>query len=164
MKAVQIRADHGMVSEEKIHAFEREHSIEFPKSYREFVAKHDAPWLNDPYFKFNNTYAESRQWPYRIVDGIDSRDITFLGFNESVSYGERINDCQDFDVFGHDQVVPFGISANGDFICFDYRCNPAPNAPQVVVMFHDVFDDHKKMAICQVAESFEQFMEILYRA
>ena len=41
-------------------------------------------------------------------------------------------------------MIAFGISANGDYICFDYRkCN---ENPCIILMYHDDFyeDDGKK--------------------
>ena len=164
MKTFSIRSDHGEVSEEKITSFEGKYSIKLPASFKLFVAKHDAPWVLENHFKFNNVFSESHGWPYKIIDSIDSRDLNFLGFNDSVCDGEKIDDCQDFDVFGHDHVIAFGIAANGDYICFDYRHDPSTSEPHVVVMFHDAYDDQRKMLICHVANSFDDFMDSLYKS
>lgn len=164
MKEISIRSDHGFVANDKFQDFERIHSMLLPRSFKSFVGLHDQPWLVENYFRFINIFAQSHMWPYKIMDGIDSRDLNFLGFNEGTYDGEKIFDSQDFDVYGHESVIAFGQSANGDYICFDYRHDPATEEPRVVVMFHDAYDSNRKMLICPVSNSFEEFMDSLYKS
>ena len=164
MKEFLVHSDHGKVNDEQFANFECTHSIKLPNSFKTFIEKHDAPWLDENHFKFKNKFFSTNEWRYKIFDGIDSRDLNFLGFNDSVCEGEGITERQDFDVFGHDKIIAFGISANGDYICFDYRHAPSTNEPYVVVMFHDAYDEENKMLLCHVADSFEEFMNLLYKA
>lgn len=164
MKNILVLSDHGKVNDEKFANFERAHSIKLPNSFKKFIKKHDAPWLDENHFKFKNIFFGTNERPYKICDGIDSRDLNFLGFNDSVCEGEGITERQNFDDFGHNHIVAFGISANGDYICFDYRHDPRTNEPHVVVMFHDAYDEHNKMLVCHVADSFKEFMNSLYKA
>jgi hypothetical protein len=113
-------------------------------------------------FRFENRFSESYAWPYKILDGMDSRDLTFLGFNENLPNSGKIT-WQDFDVYGHEHVIAFGMAANGDHVCFDYRHDPSTDEPRAVVMFHDAYDADDKMLICPVADSFEEFIDSLYK-
>jgi hypothetical protein len=163
MKNSLIRADEGPITEQKFEDFERDFSLKLPTFMKIFLKENDQPRLYKNHFKFRNTFSETHGWPYRIDNGIDSRDLNFLAFNENSYRSENIFSAQDFDVYGHDHVVAFGIAANGDYICFDYRHDPKTNEPKIVVMFHDAYDDNRKMLICPVANTFSEFLDLLYK-
>ena len=62
------------------------------------------------------------------------------------------------------KVIAFGISANGDYICFDYRkCN---ENPCIILMYHDDFYEDEngdtKMVTGHIADSFDAFLDMLY--
>jgi hypothetical protein len=63
-------------------------------------------------------------------------------------------------------IVPFGYSANGDYICFDYRHDPTTTEPHVVLMYHDDYvadkEGNTKMVVNFVAPNFEAFVDLLY--
>ena len=164
MKEIVIRSDHGPVDIAAVSSFEKKYGISLPSSYKAFAANHDAPWLERNFFQFRNVYSETYGWPYRIIDGIDGRDLNMFGFGNDLGNSELITWNQDFDVFGHENVIAFGRSANGDYICFDYRHDPSTSEPHVAVMFHDAYDEQRKMLICHVANSFEEFMDSLYKS
>ncbi|WP_256932962.1 SMI1/KNR4 family protein [Psychrobacter sp. BF1] len=68
--------------------------------------------------------------------------------------------------FGTPNLVTFAICGNGDYVCFDYRHNPITDNPKVVLVYHDDFVDYEDgsshMVINHVADSFEEFMEMLH--
>ncbi len=163
MKNIVVLADHGKVAEDAFTDFEIKYSIKLPQSFKEFISKHDAPWIDGNQFKFFNCFHHTHAWPYKIVDGFDSRDVNFLGFNKSSYDGEDINCAQGFDAYRCNNIIIFGNSANGDYICFDYRHDPETSEPCVVLMFHDAFDRDNKMLVCPVADTFEIFMNSLYK-
>lgn len=164
MQPVHIYRDHGSVDFGLIIKFELSRNIKFPESYKKLLVIHDALRPEKDTFRFVNIFSKTQLWPYKIDNGIDTRDISFFGFGTELDDYVKISKNQDFDVFGHDNIIAFGISANGDYICFDYRHAPNTDAPHVVVMFHDAYDREKKMLICHVANSFEEFMDSLYKA
>ena len=154
--------DDGGADSALLDKFEEKSSIKLPKKYRELIQEHNALYPVHNLFKFKNQY-HNELWSYRLeVDGVDSRDVVFLGYGEHLSDSSRIDLAQDFDVYGHEHVIAFGTAANGDHICFDYRHDPSTNEPHVVVMFHDALDENRKMAICHVANSFDEFLNMLY--
>jgi cell wall assembly regulator SMI1 len=163
MKKLIIRGEQNPVSEASFKAFESKFSLSLPKTFKAFISLHDQPWIEGNHFRFTNIFANDYSWVYKIVAGVDSRDLNFLGFNDTAYSGEYIFDAQDFDIYGHDQVIAFGSSANGDYICFDYRHAPTTDEPRVVLMFHDTYDKNNKMLICPIANSFEAFMDSLYK-
>jgi cell wall assembly regulator SMI1 len=154
MRIMQVRRDSGQAEEDAIVDFERTMGIRFPKSYRELLLAHDAPRLQHPDFKFVD----------RSTGLVTKRDVTFFGFGASLSRSNRIVDAQDSDGGWQDHLVVFGTCANGDHVCFDYRDNPATDEPAVALMFHDFPDCDGKLLVNLVAESFDEFLELLHRA
>lgn len=162
MREEDVLMDEGPTDPNLLNQFEESLSIRFPISYRTLIQERNALYPIRNHFRFNNKY-HNELWSYRLEnDGTDSRDVVFLGYGEGLSESSRIDLAQDFDVYGHDHVISIGSAANGDHICFDYRHDPKTSKPHVVVMFHDAFGEDGKMAICHVADSFDEFMNMLY--
>jgi len=119
---------------------------------------HDALRLENNIFNFTNIYGDK-----------DERDVNFLSFKKNHLDGDIISNqknISDTEKFGHEDMVVFGITANGDYICFDYRSELNTDQPKVVLVYHDDFMDHddgtSSMAINPVAETFENFMNMLH--
>jgi hypothetical protein len=162
VKPEEIESDSGPIDLSALDDFEVKFGIKLPGSYRVLMESHNALYPKKSHFRFENKF-HNELWSYRLeADGTDSRDITFFGFGENLPDYECIDWRQGFDVYGHDYVIAFGTASNGDHICFDYRHNPKTCEPHVVVMFHDAFDELRKMAISHVADSFDGFMSMLY--
>jgi len=157
MKQPNILSHRGSIETLKFDQFEKKFGIKLPKSYKNFLARNDAPWLEKNHFKFINKFFENQLSSFDIKDGNDSRDLNFFSFNDSL-YGDKIFDCQDFDGRARSSIVAFGCSANGDYICFDYGFTLTSDEPQIVLMIHDAFDEKGQMLICHVAKNFENFM------
>ena len=98
---------------------------------------------------------------------IPKKIVLFLGYKKDASCHENIYtySCID-DEYGYgNQVVAFGISANGDYICFDYRKNSSN--PSIVLMYHDEFYEDElgntKMITVPIAPDFDSFIDKLYQ-
>ncbi|WP_428634932.1 SMI1/KNR4 family protein [Sedimenticola sp.] len=153
MKEIKIFHDSGAIDISLISSFENKMNCIFPGNYKKLLSEHNELYPDESNFKFVNA-----------IDGeVDSRDVTFLGYGPGVTNASNIEWFQDHDVYGRVGVVVIGIAANGDYICFDYRSAPKTDNPPVVVMLHDYYDDDGKMFICSVADSFEEFMDSLYK-
>ncbi|MCG6350834.1 MULTISPECIES: SMI1/KNR4 family protein [Vibrio] len=152
MKKIAILYDGGAVDKKIIEDFERKLGVSFPHLYKELLSQHNEIYLEESFFEFKN-----------VDDTNDSRDVTFWGYGDQIDKSSRVELNQDHDVYGHDLVVAIGCAANGDYICFDYRDIPETDNPSVVVMFHDDYDENNKMIVCHVADSFEQFIDMLYK-
>lgn len=157
MKEVQIYRDSGPIDISIIEAFEKKAGYCLPQSYRVLISSHDWLYPVQNTFTFINIYGHH-----------DSRDISFYGYgDEPIRHGEGIIYNQDFDVYGCEGIVAFGCSANGDYICFDYRHEPRTCEPRVVLMYHDDYieDENGKanMVVNDVASSFDGFINILYK-
>ncbi|MGQ8975906.1 SMI1/KNR4 family protein [Acinetobacter schindleri] len=76
------------------------------------------------------------------------------------------DNINDVDNYGIKNLVVFGICANGDYICFDYRENPNSSEPKIVLVYHDDFVDYddgtSTMVVNHVAENFDDFMNMLH--
>lgn len=164
MKREDVRRDRGNTDPVLLDEFEKKFNITFPGSYRKFIENYNAPCLEKNDFRFINKH-HNELWSYRLEeDGTDSRDVTFYGFGEFLPEYEQIDRSQDFDVYGHDHIIAIGAAANGDRICLDYRNDPKTNEPHVVVMFHDAYGEDRKMLISHVANSFDEFLNSLYKS
>ena len=153
MKKINSYRDFGPINVFFIEDFERKLSFVFPEKYKVLLSKYNSLQPIESIFEFLNP-----------LDNIkDERDITFYGygFDKRLS-SESIESAQP-DEYCHENIVVFGSSANGDYIGFDYRDNPATDEPKIVVMFHDCYDKNNKMFICHVADNFEKFIDGLYK-
>ncbi|MDP8034273.1 SMI1/KNR4 family protein [Pasteurella atlantica] len=153
---LNIYRDKGTIDICVINCFGRKLGYDFPEYFKEIVSHHDGLRLKNNYFDFTNIYGEA-----------DERDLNFLSFKEDEI--ENIFDEQyvsDPEYAGIPHLVAFGVCANGDYICFDYRDDPKGNNPKVVLMYHDDHieneDGTDSMVVNFVANSFDEFMEMLY--
>jgi hypothetical protein len=162
MKSVQIYRDYGLIDQKLISNFESSKDIIFPRIYVDLIKNHNGMRLEESCFNFKNLFTYSHVWSYKIEDEIDSREMSFFGFGNEIPSYKQI-ESPSFDIYGHDHIVAFGYTANGDYVCFDYRHDPKTSEPRIVVMFHDAYDENRKMLICPVANSFEEFMDSLYK-
>ncbi|BFM18645.1 hypothetical protein R50073_48280 [Maricurvus nonylphenolicus] len=151
MKKLEVFHDSGEIDPLFIDEFERDFEIKFPSTYRDLIARHNELIPEFSFFDFMSLTDNS----------VSSRDITFFGFGELSSESGKIENNQDHDVYGHKEVVCFGCSANGDYICFDYRSCPESDNPPVVLMFHDYQGEDGKLLVCPVADDFESFLNLL---
>lgn len=154
MKDIQIRRDKGSIPLSELYDFERLIGHILPQSYKTLLSEHNALFPLEPDFKFFNSE----------IDDYDTRDISFYGFGNSIPDYSRITRALDHDVIGHDGVIAFGSAANGDYICFDYRNISIADNPKIAVMLHDQRDNAGKMPVCFVADSFEEFVDMLHEA
>jgi hypothetical protein len=152
MKEVSVFHDSGPIELSVIESFEEKVGYNFPDNYKRLLSKHNELYPEAGFFNFTN----------KIDDKIDCRDINFLGFGAEVTNASHIERAQEQDNCLRTGVVIFGCSANGDYIGFDYRLKLTSDNPSVVVIFHDYFDDDNKMLISPVAETFEDFINMLY--
>jgi hypothetical protein len=163
MKKVNLLYSSGSVGLEIINGVEKRLKLRFSKKYVEHICQNGHSGLTRDTFDFKNIYEANYIWSYTIKNGIDTRDFGFYSYKPTLHYLTQIENSQNFDIYGHEYLVAFGNTANGDYVCFDYRHDPNTDEPKVVLMFHDAYDDvTNKMLICPVAESFEAFMDSLY--
>lgn len=152
MREIEVRRDHGQAQEADMDRFEQSLAIRLPVAYRQLLLAHNAPRLEHEDFDF-----------IEVATGKPtSRDVAFFGYGAALPRSARIADQQDSDGAWQDHIVTFGCCANGDYVCFDYRRDPASDEPAVAVMYHDWPDDHGKMLVHHVADSFGEFLGLLY--
>lgn len=153
MNTLKIYRDYGAVSLSKIAAAETQLNCVFPVTYKKLISSYDALWL------------ENRDFDFQFEGDTTNRDVVFFGFGDNLTQSQRIINAQE-EEYCHSNIVIIGESCNGDFICFDYRNDLTTNNPPVVVMFHDYPDDDDdgKLMVAPVAESFELFINLLYKS
>jgi SMI1 / KNR4 family. len=148
---VDVYRDSGVVEVKELEFFEHQIGYKLPHEYKNLISKHNALRPKNDCFDF------------QFNSKTDSRDISFYGYGKEISSNVNIvKNQQEKDQYYHDHIVIIGESANGDYICFDYRNNPLTDDPPVVLMLHDYPDANNKMLICHVADNFEQFVDSLY--
>jgi hypothetical protein len=150
---MEIYRDSGTVDPRALDEFEQLVGFRLPTTYRVLLSAHDALWPEARVFQFIDP----------STGELINRDVTFYGFGETVFEDEQIGSMQEHDSWGHDGVVTIGCAANGDYIGFDYRATGGAAEPSVVVMFHDRADGDGKMLLSFVAESFDEFIALLYQ-
>lgn len=155
---MQIFDDNGQVSLEKINDVEKLLGYSFPTNYVKLVKEHDALSPIENIFDFINIYNKP-----------DERDLNFLSFKSDHLDGDMISNqdnVNDLDNYGIKDLVVFGICANGDYICFDYRENRDSSEPKIVLVYHDDFIDYddgaSTMVVNHVAENFDDFLNLLH--
>ncbi|MFC6205073.1 SMI1/KNR4 family protein [Psychrobacter urativorans] len=156
--SIKIYNDNGTNSIKQIKEIEESLNYKLPKLFKELMMKHDALRLDNDVFDFINYYEEE-----------DERDINFSSFKKecknSFILDEQIN-VNDVSNNGIIDLIVFVFFANGDYVCFDYRHNPMTDNSKVVLVYHDDFVDYEDcnshMVINHVADSFEEFMEMLH--
>jgi cell wall assembly regulator SMI1 len=162
MNDVEIYRDFGIVDITQLERFEKEINYFLPLKYKKLIAKHDGLRTKKCDFDFINIHYNKDTWSYLLINSIDTRSFHFFCYGESISKSKKIYHNL-FNIYGHDGVIAFGGTDGGDYVCFDYRHDPATDEPKIVLMFHDAYDDvTNKMLICPVADSFEAFMDSLY--
>ena len=156
--SMNIYSDNGQNSIEKTLEVQKILGVKLPQSYLNLVLKHDALRLENDIFDFKNVYGE-----------LDERDICFLSIHENHINGGILGEqdnVNDLENYGIKDLIIFGICANGDYVCFDYRANPKSSEPKVVLIYHDDLIDHEdgtsSMVINYVAENFDNFLNMLH--
>ena len=154
---MKIRRDNGQNSLERIHDVQTELKIIFPKSYINLIKNHDAVRFENNIFDFINIYNQQ-----------DERDLNFISFKlnhldgEIISYQENLSDVNNY---GIRDLIIFGICANGDYICFDYRDNIKSAEPKIVLVYHDDFIDNddgsSSMVVNKVTDNFDDLINSL---
>ncbi|MFC3873455.1 SMI1/KNR4 family protein [Neisseria musculi] len=155
MRNLKIWRDYGALNKSLINEFAEKTGVVFPKSYIILLSKHDYLYPEENTFRFTNNDGE-----------IDERDIVFFGYKQNYLEGQDIYSYSkiDDDYSYGKKIIAFGGSANGDYICFDYRRNNKD--PSIILMSHDDFyedeEGNTKMVTNHIADSFDDFLEMLY--
>ena len=104
-----------------------------------------------------------------IYNNEDERDLNFLSFKADHLDGDILSNqdnVNDLENYGIKDLVVFGICANGDYICFDYREDSQTSNPKIVLVYHDDFVDFEdgtsSMVVNDVANNFEDFLNLLH--
>jgi len=159
---IGVYRDNGENDKEVIEWIENKINHCLPKIYKDIIFQHDGLRPKKDTFDFTNIYGRE-----------DNRDISFLSYQpQETKYNKDgyyipMDDFQiaKFD-YGIEDLITFGDSGNGDYICFDYRDSPAGCNPKVVLVYHDDYTEHEdgtsSMSVNFVANSFEEFIDMLY--
>ncbi|WEV49351.1 SMI1/KNR4 family protein [Acinetobacter sp. ESL0695] len=149
-----VAYDFGIIDKSVVLDFAKEKNVIFPDLYVEFISMHNGGQFVENNFIF-----------FDEADNYIESNIGFCSYGNIVG-NENIEDCQDYDIYGYDNLITFGLDGGGDYIAFDYRKDPLTNNPPVVFMYHDEYiTDHNnqiKMKVIQVANNFEDFVKMLH--
>lgn len=155
---MDIRRDNGKNSLDKIKRVQNELGYFFPNNYIDLIRNHDALRFEKNIFDFKNIYNKE-----------DERDLNFLSFKADHLDGDILSNqdnVNDLENYGIKDLVVFGICANGDYICFDYRDDSKTSNPKIVLVYHDDFVDFEdgtsSMVVNDVANNFDDFLNLLH--
>ena len=159
-KHLHIFHDYGSIDKKYIEDFEKQYNICLPKTYKEFILRHNGGSFEEDTFDFIKKSGE---------DGI--RSCFFYSFgNEDASKGENIitynKGIQDPNYYGVKGLIGFASTAEGDTVCFDYRDEPKTCEPKIALLVHDEYetdsDGYEHMKVEYIANSFDEFLDMLY--
>jgi cell wall assembly regulator SMI1 len=134
------------IDEKRIREVEMELGVHFPKSFFDCVLKNNA----------------GRPKTKLLFDLGNEKEKVFgnlFNFNEDEDHFS-ILEAHEVLIGEHEapiELVPFADDPAGNFICFDYRTLVA-GEPIVVFFYHERDEDNIK----KIADSFSQFLEMLY--
>ncbi|MCX5468923.1 SMI1/KNR4 family protein [Acinetobacter nematophilus] len=155
---MDIRRDNGKNSLDEIKRVQNELGYFFPNNYIDLIRNHDALRFEKNIFDFKNIYNKE-----------DERDLNFLSFKSDHLDGDILSNqdnVNDLENYGIKDLVVFGICANGDYICFDYREDSKTSNPKIVLVYHDDFvdfdDGTSSMVVNDVANNFDEFLKLLH--
>lgn len=166
MKSINIYRHQNNINREIIEKYAEEKGVIFPSDYINLLSKYNFLRLKNCWFNFINPL--QGQFKY------DERDISFMGYSEdktyhipslisSLIYKSITNGIADNTNYGN-KIIAFGKCANGDEVCFDYRKNIYD--PKIILMLHDTYEKNElgeiKMLLIPIADSFDEFMDMLY--
>ena len=138
-------------SQERIKSVEKEIGLSFPQSFIDLMKECDGGWPEIGSFSFDNTFLG-------VVMG--SSISNFLSFTEDTRVTEHLIGIYKlfYDRFPKN-VIAFGYTGSGDYICFDYRKDKKTSNPEIVYWEHSAPDDE---SISFVARNFDAFMAMLH--
>ena len=157
MKQLTMRGEKNEMDIWVIEEFERQIGYSLPQSYKNLMSEYNDMWIKETAFDFINKDGE-----------LDSSGIGFEEFSWDGESGIQTRQIyvSDKDYYGLPGLVSFGDTGGGDYICFDYRDDLKTCNPKVILMLHDEYIEHDDgsatMVIHSVANSFEEFIDMLY--
>ena len=158
-KHLHIFDDYGAIGKKYIEDFEKQYNICLPKTYKEFILKHNGGSFYESHFDFINKSGQE-----------DMRCFLFKSFGEPERGKELITDTnlhlQDPNYYGVKGLIGFASTAEGDTVCFDYRDDPKTCEPKIALLVHDEYetdpDGYEHMKVEYIANSFDEFLDMLY--
>ena len=109
--------------------------------------------------QYHGGFPDKTEFNFTNVDGTKG----LSGFDELLSFNtQRSNYIVEIynslsQSYFPKGIIPFGGEASGNYVCFDYRNNPAK--PFIVLWQHD---KHVSESVIYVADSFTDFLQMLY--
>lgn len=149
-----ITYDRGNIDISIINNVEKTLGIKFPELYIQLMSQHNDLSINRYCFLYYDHYHNEH-----------IGTISFDGFSTNIYTLE--NDIlrqyiYDDKVYGYPYVFSFGYTAEGNFICFDYREYPTGDDPKICIVIHDEFDGKTgKHQLYPIANSFQDFLNNL---
>jgi len=153
MKRLNIYRDAGEIDMSIIEDFEKYIGFCLPIKYKKLLAKYDGLYPIEDSYDFVNVYGDTYEGAITFISYGDGKIFDSQGISDPANYGIP-------------KLIAFGDFGNGDIICFDYRDDPKTCNPKVVHVYHDDYirneDGISSMVVNFVADSFEEFIDMLY--
>ena len=155
-KQLTIFRDNGKIDIYVLEEFEKDVGFLLPKTYKDLMLKYNGLRFHEDTFKLLDENGD--EW---------DTDFDFYEFTYEkggiYKFQQGVSDPLYDGIAG---LVAIAGAGGGDTICFDYRENPKGDNPKVVLMLHDEFieneDGSETSVVCDVANSFDEFLDILY--
>jgi len=157
MQELIIFMDKGIVDISVIEKYEEKLDYKFPKTYKKLISKHNGLRTIKSAFNYFDEVIQKEEGNFVYFYVFDNKNLDSLYCDGIVGDFSSLDE-NDF----YKGVIPFGGTPNGDNICFDYRDDFNTDSPKIVLVHHDAIDNNGKCMISFLANSFEEFIGLLY--
>lgn len=154
---MQIKVDTVLKDDclERLKKVEKYSNVKFPNSYTEFIRNYNVGVPETNEFVVNNhSYAIER-----FLGFVNDYKYSSLGDYDVAVVMSQIDTrlTNNPDLVG-DEVIPIAVMFAGDYVCLDYRNDPA--FPEVCIWYHEESEEFEPITL-KITSSFEQFIEML---
>lgn len=155
-KELLILTHHGEINIYLLDEFEKDVGYTLPKTYKSLSLKYNGAMFIKSWFNLIDKDGDECE-----------RNFVFHEFNYEKSgiYQFQIG-VSDPLYDGIPGMLAIAGTGEGDAVCFDYRDNLKGSNPKVVLMIHDEFIEHEDgsstSVVCNISNSFDEFLDILY--
>ena len=143
-------------TKEYLHEMEDDWELALPEKYKDFLLNYNG---GIPIEQCFSIYGHEYMIERFLSILSDYKDNSLGDYDITVTESQLCERLTDDPNSTGLQKLPIAVLFAGDFLCLDYK--ESTNHPSVCVWYHDASYEFRP-AIKKIADSFEQFIEMLY--
>jgi hypothetical protein len=160
LKSLNIYRDNGSLSKNKIKKLEKDCGVCLPRLYAEFISDHNGARFSNNCFNFYDCWRQGNS-----CESMAFLDLRKIKDDMESLLEQSTSDPNDPDIFKFyeyfdENLIPFGETGGGDFICFDYRESKDACDPPIIYWCHDANEPDERISF--IANNFEKFINMLH--